>query len=499
MNSQETWDLYERGKDEWNAWANYMLAKRNDLQNHQQWIESAKADFSERMFNGADFSGFIFPGFVNFRKARFDSVTLFTDVSFKKDASFHKAVFEGESHFGGTNATFDGKTDFSNTTFEEYFLFAWIELKNEVSFKCAHFKGDTCFRETKFRYHADFRKTIFEKFAGFDRANFARRALLEEVTFCSHSNFRNVTFENGADFKKSEFKQDADFEESKISGSINFDNASFCGDATFRLVKFKSHASFKDTKFAGDAEFSAIQSHSEFLLDGVEFSKIPNFHQATFAQAPQLNSVKFGPDPNKGVFSRACKAFFSRVRKRQASEWKALEKRGRDIEARCLALMRLAAQGNDREREQLFFRKKCLARRWVIDGLWHLSFWFARLYQLFSDFGRSLSRPLFWLFVGWILCAVTYLCLGSGEANGTACGDMDESKICAAFKLSLSRTLPALWGLSGLGARVQEYSSCLYGREGDTAALLVGLFQSGFSLVMIFLLLLALRNRFRIG
>ena len=500
MNRDETLALFGEGKDKWNAWANDLLDKKENSQDINQWFVDAEANFSEEVFRGgANFSGFIFPSFVSFRKTQFTGLASFQNVFFKGHARFDKAVFKGETHF--SRSAFSGEANFSNTTFEKESYFSNEKFHGMTSFRHAHFKKDAWFMETRFGGSAEFQECKFEMHAKFDRGNFERDAFFSEAKFRQEPTFRRVIFGSNAEFRMSEFKKGADFRESEVSGSIHFDDASFYQDSKFRLMRFKNYASFRNTKFLGDADFSAIQSDTAFFMDGVEFSKVPNFHQATFAQAPQLNTVDFGADPNsKGVFWRAWGKFLSGVLNRQASEeLKALEKQGRNAEARCLALMRLATQGNDREREHLFFRKKCLARRWVIDKVWHTSFWVGWLYHLFSDFGRSLSRPLVGLFTGGILFAVIYLCLSLDGSHCVACDNAGEHEVGAAFKLSLSRSLPALWGLSGFGAKVQEYSECLYGQEGDTVALLFGLLQSAFSLAMIFLFLLALRNRFRIG
>ena len=389
----------------------------------------------------------------------------------------------------------------------------WLK-EATADFSGRHFKEDADFSGFVFPGDVRFNEAIFERTASFDGvcfngvASFFQARFKDKATFLhspvlqppSENTFKYTKFREGAWFVGTEFVGSADFGGSEISGSISFDKVAFCEDAIFRLIHFKNDASFRDTKFAGDADFSAIQVDTAFLMDGVEFSKVPDFWQATFVQAPRLNNIDFGPDPNKDVFRAACKKFFFGFRDTKVSaHWQNLKKQGRDLETRCLALMRLATQGNDREREQLFFQKKWLARRWVIDKVWHASFWVGWLYHLFSDFGRSLSRPLVGLFTGGILFAVIYLCLSLDGSHCVACDNAGEHEVCAAFKLSLSRSLPALWGLSGFGAKVQEYSECLYGQEGDTFALLIGLLQSAFSLTMIFLLLLALRNRFRIG
>jgi hypothetical protein len=44
------------------------------------------------------------------------------------------------------------------------------------------------------------------------------------------------------------------------------------------------------------------------------------------------------------------------------------------------------------------------SKRGTADKPWHLSFWFAVIYDLLADFGRSALRP----FIAWSLCAIIF-------------------------------------------------------------------------------------------
>ena len=91
------------------------------------------------------------------------------------------------------------------------------------------------------------------------------------------------------------------------------------------------------------------------------------------------------------------------------SEW-------RDIPARWRALKRLAIQGHDTDRELAFFsgeiRSARLAGDWPFPvPIWKGSAWSGSmrfyagwLYQIFSDFGRSLLRPI----LAWAFCIVIF-------------------------------------------------------------------------------------------
>ena len=88
----------------------------------------------------------------------------------------------------------------------------------------------------------------------------------------------------------------------------------------------------------------------------------------------------------------------------------------RNLPARWRALKQLAIQSYDTDRELLFFSEEVRAARFVCDWpipwpLWKtapwggfLRFWFGILYEIFSDFGRSILKP----FLAWSLCIVIF-------------------------------------------------------------------------------------------
>jgi hypothetical protein len=97
----------------------------------------------------------------------------------------------------------------------------------------------------------------------------------------------------------------------------------------------------------------------------------------------------------------------------------------RDMPARWRALKRLAIQGHDTERELQFFsgemRSQRFTEHWPLPWLtWRpsewfrvLGFWAGLLYQVFSNFGRSLARP----FAAWALCIAIFAIYFLGQNN----------------------------------------------------------------------------------
>ena len=147
-------------------------------------------------------------------------------------------------------------------------------------------------------------------------------------------------------------------------------------------------------------------------------------------------------------------------------------------------------------------------------------YWAGLFYQFSSDFGRSMLLPL----IGWmllmIISALIYLdqhlrmvkpastaeqwIVGVGTAPAMAslsCLDSNENSVAAAAYLSIHNGLV----FSGLGrsSKLDQSYVCLYGGDSSTPKMpndvvFFGIFQTVFSAIFIFLLLLAVRNQFRI-
>ena len=291
-----------------------------------------------------------------------------------------------------------------------------------------------------------------------------------------------------------------------------------------------------------DASFAAARSEGAFTLASAEFKMVPDFGQAHFDEAPRLDNLHIKPE-RSGVltfFKRAVKhpiwallrwrllarlaradfkAWLTRIR----AAWRpAPDEEG--LPARWRSLKRLAIQGHDHERELEFFSNEIIARRCVDDRLHHAQFWAGLVYQVLSDFGRSIIRPLLWLGLSSVCFTFSYLgehmavvAMGGDDAPPPlSCKAGLGDPLSEAFLLSLDKTLP-LPGVVNVGDLDRIYA-CLYGYHNidatkpqtkstspppsrvriPSAVSWKGAAQVSISTVLIFLLLLALRNHFRI-
>lgn len=513
MDKEQTLALYRQGREAWNEWAKEQL-ENND--GSEAWRNSSKADFTGHTFDISDtptmpggqeiqYSSMPFeakmllepyrrenqdnmvsdlPPFIDFIGFIFPGDAIFANAHFLCDANFGRAEFRGWAAFYGT--VFNGSLVFSENVHEA------------LTFNDARFVGRAFFPGLRLQDHNDplldraftFNDTIFNQDVAFSGSVFpSSRAMFRRAVFGGNADFMEATFNGPALFDRATFKGRAMFYRTTYKASVQFNDAVFEGDTHFHGATFLRKASF-----------NAVQVKSFFRITDANFLEVPDFDQATFAQAPPLDNVTISQRRTRNIWTAAVNALSN----------------GSSGDERCWrALRRLAVQSHDHISEQWFYREELLARRWAKDRCWHTRFWLSLLYQLFSDFGRSPSRPLLWWLSGIIFFATIYLGYYSGTdawlpyhmETGvwphTECVNGTGKPWVAALGLSLHNSLPAL---SGFGDKLAEFYACLYGVDSENSfrpvipyiVSFLGVPQVLFSTAMIFLFLLAVRNHFKI-
>lgn len=503
MNQQETLALYNKGANSWNAWAQEMLRKRDDIEKYRFWetdclyygSEEPKNQETCHWFNCAlaDFSG----------------------VFFNEDADF--------------NLCFPGTVIFDRATFRKRVVFSRARFFGPACFKSVKFEGYAAFKEAGFSRHANFDDVIFNGDAEFDKAVFGAHVSFAGATFNGRGGFWCAKFISDAGFWASQFNGDASFSMATFDGHTGFRGAAFNCRATFIQARFRGYAEFVRARFGGTAEFSAVSAESAFLLTDARFGEVPDFTQAHFAEAPLLDDLS--------VASK-----FSKTN---------------DIAARFRALKRLAIQGHDHIREKEYFAGElkslrgnpdrllpCLLNLFQKDAdgkrpaVWPggARYILGLFYQIFSDFGRSAVRPIVSLVLAFIICAWLYFRehfaraaeVGTAynvSASGWFVSKLNElssssaapapltcivgpgEPLSAAVGLSLRKALP--FASVASSEKLNQIYACLYGMNAQNPTRytpiipdfidIIGIFQIIFSLICIFLFALAVRNTFRIS
>ena len=466
MNRKESLELFEQGENAWNTWANDLLDDKAELESTGKWMgrdksqwndetkswhKKAKADFSNHSFESdVDFRDFHFPGEVSFKSANFQKYANFESVVLIYDANFREVIFSKICKFG--NSTFTKIADFSD----------------------AEFKGHTEFNNVTFLSDANFHSTKFGDDVSFDSTDFKGSVSFEETTF-----FRGVMFLG------TKVKNDADFSKATFFHYTFFVLAQFEGVALFEQCSFNSTISFVESSFKNAVTFQASSGKGSFFLYNVKFSDVPDFTEAHFEEAPQFDSVELKPE---------------RFKKSQTYELDP------NYPSRWRALRRLAIQAHDTERELQFFKGEIIARRGTEDNWTHARFWCGWLYQLLSDFGRSMGLPLLWLGISLLLFAIFYACQSPADwyqplVKPVSCVDGSGASRIVALVISVINAFPfAAINSSDL---LNQFYACLYGIQESSLVIpyvvtFVGIIQFFVSTVLLFLFFLAIRNHFRI-
>jgi hypothetical protein len=457
VDREQSIELWLKGKEEWNAWANKMLAQRAELENAgeekrfklQEWREEACVDFSSRRFappvdaSLTRFADFIFPWTV-----------LFVDTQFQGEASFSGARFRGPAAFLGTQ--FHGETSFIGAQFH-----------GPGGFLEAQFHSRVCFSDARFQKWDQFLQTQIK---------------WQEYTKIRSVTFDGVAFQSAAYFNGVYFKETASFRGTKFLGLVEFHGAQFHGDAFFTNAKFEDVASFQHATFGAekkrpDVDFSGIKASQSFNLLGVKFLvEVPAFNQADIKQPPDFS--RDFPLPS-----------FWGGREDQISKYRHIRRLTKD---------------HDHETEQRAFHGELRSRRGNIDYRFGLSFW----YDLVADCGRSIWTPfIVWLATLFAFAEVYLSNAGIDIANWQLMCWANESTVgLKALSLSIANAVPVIG--SSRPEEIRSIYACLYGFSGVpqgsqqfnippwSPVIQVG--QNVVSAILIFLFLLAIRNRFKI-
>ena len=360
---------HEAAKAHWNAWAEGLLAERKAMEADGRWVAEK------------DWRGSLEP----------KNAETSTWME-KAAASFSRCLFlvpGGE----GTKET-AGEEEKENTD-------------GEPPVKSIQLEGSA----------ADFSGFVFPAFASFGSA-----------TFTGDASFASATFTGDASFESATFKKDVFCQEARFSSP-----------ASFALCNFWRHATFAASRFEADASFEAIRGERGFNMAGAVFEVVPDFIQAHFEEAPRLDNLQVGrklpqlkelDEEEHGKLNKPQRWHRQALEKspayRRVAEAVAKDSKLRDIPARWRALKRLAIQGHDTERELEFHARELRSQRFAEDWPLPLAFWrgrawagffrfvFGCFYEWFSDFGRSLARPLLasWL----VLIAAAAFFLSQTEA-----------------------------------------------------------------------------------
>jgi len=464
MNRDQSVELWLKGKDAWNEWAEKLLAEKQNLIDAGDWQAEKQFGFFDPLVGKNEKTK------DWFARANTDFSSLWVlcmsrseEIGLDKIKPDHKSIWLEQQNINFVDFIFPGNVTFINTLFD----------CGNADFSGAQFSGGGAFfGRTQFSGgHANFIKTQFSGGgANFSDAQFSGG----DAHFMSAQFSGGGAFFNGAQFS---------------GGDAHFNRTKFIKDTTFSLSTFGKLASFGWAEFQNNADFSSIDSKKPFDLTGTTFHKVPNFTETAFRAPPVLDEMEvkqpltfriwnwhhLTKDPRPGGMS----IFKISNAPTDTRKYRALAK--------------MASEAKDYQNEMEFFANEQRCRRFWHDkpfGKGAGRFWFGLIYEKTSDFGRNFWRPL----AGWLSVFGVFAFLYASLATATkwAWG----SALYISFRHGLI--------FSGL-TRSDSWDNAmqtLFGK-GDTLDIPTSItwamaFQPLISAVFIFLFLLALRNQFKI-
>jgi hypothetical protein len=370
-------------------------------------------------------------------------------VHFQRPVSFDGFLFPTVASL--FEATFSGYARFNQAVFTSYADFRRTKFVRNAHFEATMFAGVADFMLAAFSRDTSFQQAAFSDNAEFESATFSARAAFKNTNFFGYVNCRGAEFSDNATFENVLFSGNAIFSKAVLTRNANFQGVAFCENAAFDEVGFHGYTSFSHAQFCHRADFRGSAFEGSVIFAGTRFKTLmPDFRNAELREATEWHGA----------------------------EWPASPKNKDDAQQQVYAYERLKAEMERLKKhadEQFFFAKELRARR-ALEPRGSLQWLLNYAYEISSGYGQSVGQPIFWLVVLFALGA-DFFALAPVHGGAPLPWDV-------AAGLSFTN----LFSFLPYKPKLEELS---------TAAKIIGDFQSVLGLVLLFLLGLGLRNRFR--
>ena len=322
-------------------------------------------------------------------------------------------------------------------------------------------------------------------FIDFRKANFPRPIDFSGFHFPVTTDFKGATFQSDVDFTIAEFRGIAYFDDATFNGEARFIETKFWYDSTTPVCAFFTGAKFNGSAFFEGAVFSkmAIFRDAAFKFavgfGGTQFQEVVDFEGAKFDRTAHFKGAVFHKQPMFKAEDLHGHVYFNHVAK-FGKQFRDVKSSRAEVAYRELKLGMKRIEAHPQE--DAFFRLEMLARKhqepWARKGL----YW---LYELASDYGQSIARPLGWLVVFFGIFFGLYW--GFPQLLGN--GNMPDDHISNALQLAMQKAFVFPGMFSEELSKGVTLSGC--------GTLLAGVHWL-LSAASWFLMLLGLRNRFRL-
>ena len=313
----------------------------------------------------------------------------------------------------------------------------------------------------------------------FNDIEFSKEVDLSNYIFTGPVIFDNTVFLSQASFSRSHFKEFTSFSSTIFKKSVGFNQATFSSETFFRDTIFQRSVNFIRTVFEGDVDFSVV------------FEEASSFYNCSFNERINLMTSKFkNAYPVLIGTNLDEKAILFPFTK----NWPKLyncEQDSFEAKESCATLRHIMNLQGRSEQAHFFFRREMQFAS-KLGSIWQRFPYL--LFGWFSYYGHSLKRPTWALAMLWFFPAMVYwpyLC--SGVYTDIFSLEFWNS-VVRTSALSFGLSLGNLFQFTGLQ---RVYLIDIIGGLPWGLKFLGGV-QTLLAIPLLFLLLLGLRNRFRL-
>lgn len=363
--------------------------------------------------------------------------------------------------------TFESETDLSDLTFVD------------ADFSNAHFRTEVRLERTQFFAQSWFGDAVFEAGILCHETFFEADVHFTRAQFRSYAGFTSVQFNGGATFAGAVFECPARFDDSKFVETFFSSGITVLYLADFKGVKFLQGASFRNVVFGEDPKHSVKRIRPKRLADfsDARFLAATDFRQAVFNSVPAFFNCSLHEDTD-----------FGRV------EWPKVMPEPRRADDVIRAWERLELMMSELEKpldRHRFYRFKMRVRRLTDGRFLRVLNW---LFDVTSDYGWSISRAAIVWVAHWSVSGL-FLFANAGQA---AIGSDSWKLIIAALGTAFANA-HAFLSLAGKGGYLESCRVLIEQHDQGGFLTAIGVVQAILGPVFLFLLLLTVRNRFRLA
>lgn len=328
--------------------------------------------------------------------------------------------------------------------------------------------------------NANFQNCIFTQFTTFESATFADKQDFNDTSFVDDVSFENVTFSDLSYFNESVFHKNASFKYATFTDEVYFIGTKFLNEVSFYMASFQKYASFEHTSFPKNCENSRkifdLTRFSDIAdLTHIELSSFSAFDGAIFK-----SGLKFSDFKDSDI-DLICEKDLAEILKKNSND---REQSLRSLERGLRVVKQEMSKLNDKHKEQILFRLELIThRRLASTGVFEKIF--SKMYEILSDYGNSISKPIVFIKLTWIAFGAAYYAMCNFKY--TYAFEVSASRI---FAISAFSDLPASY-VAYLDSSSSPWLSDLY--RG------LATLETTISISLTFLLLLAIKRKFQIG